>query len=174
MECELEKARAVFFFLSCSPLSRPAWLLLFYLFFSNLFLLRCSRHTMSKTSASAPDLPKAMAELQVSGGGGAASTEDEDTARRDGLIAYEEPIRKLWADNKVYEADAPEDASQPKFMCTFPCVAFFYFLLASRASPPVPNCVPLVDELVLFQNHTTGKVNLPTSPPPPPPHTFGG
>eukprot|EP00750_Incisomonas_marina_P020549 INCI4053.1.p1 GENE.INCI4053.1~~INCI4053.1.p1 ORF type:complete len:995 (-),score=191.74 INCI4053.1:95-2965(-) len=76
---------------------------------------------MSKASASAPDLPKAMAELQVSGGGAnASSTEDEDTARRDGLIAYEEPIRKLWADNKVYEADAPEDASQPKFMCTFP------------------------------------------------------
>ena len=79
---------------------------------------------MSKASASAPDLPKAMAELQVSGGGAnASSTEDEDTARRDGLIAYEEPIRKLWADNKVYEADAPEDASQPKFMCTFPYAA---------------------------------------------------
>jgi len=57
-----------------------------------------------------------MSKLSVGG----SKDGSEDTARRDLLVSYEEPVRKLWEENKVFEAEAPEDTSESKFMCTFP------------------------------------------------------
>jgi leucyl-tRNA synthetase len=36
------------------------------------------------------------------------------------LIAIEKNIQKLWEDEKIFEVDAPEDVTVPKFMGTFP------------------------------------------------------
>lgn len=39
---------------------------------------------------------------------------------RNRLLEIESKIQQQWEDNKTFEQDAPEDASQPKFMLTFP------------------------------------------------------
>lgn len=65
-----------------------------------------------------------MAEKAPAGGGAsrgdASKAPVEDTTRRDAFIAREAAIRALWQNERAFEMDAPEDSSEPKFMCTFP------------------------------------------------------
>ncbi len=46
--------------------------------------------------------------------------EPKSFARRDRLIEIEKKVQKKWDDLHVYETDAPEDLSTPKFFATFP------------------------------------------------------
>jgi hypothetical protein len=75
---------------------------------------------LSMADAAAPEIPEPTAD--------SATDVEANTQRRDELIGYEEPVRKLWAEHKVYEANAPAEGEEarPKFMCTFPypCVQY--------------------------------------------------
>jgi leucyl-tRNA synthetase len=51
---------------------------------------------------------------------GGAAPEENANQRRDALVAGEEVIRKMWAENRVYENEAPDDTTKDKFMCCFP------------------------------------------------------
>jgi len=44
----------------------------------------------------------------------------QSTIKRDYLRAVEKEVQKDWEDNKVFESDADDDASKPKYLATFP------------------------------------------------------
>lgn len=45
---------------------------------------------------------------------------DAQFHKRDFLHKLELEVQRRWAESREFEADAPEDLSKPKFMCTFP------------------------------------------------------
>jgi leucyl-tRNA synthetase len=47
-------------------------------------------------------------------------SEPQSYAKRDWLRGVEKDIQAYWAQNKMFELDAPEDPSTPKYVATFP------------------------------------------------------
>ena len=48
------------------------------------------------------------------------SLERKGTGKLGVLLDIEESVQKKWSELKIFELDAPEDVSKPKYMCTFP------------------------------------------------------
>ncbi|KAK8791036.1 hypothetical protein WA158_005667 [Blastocystis sp. Blastoise] len=44
----------------------------------------------------------------------------QESTKKDFLLSYEESIEQRWESEKTNERNAPEDLSEPHFMCTFP------------------------------------------------------